>query len=155
MSRCVYIIARHVFMYLEISRQWLDMSKQCLVMSFECQGMLPMAPLHSLGNIDQNKVKRELFGHVMQSEPASLSCDANCIVNGIILFIRWRQLKQVLYDSCSCDVNTSASITWHWWYCQWYHILFVRSRWLTVVATYLIWSCDANTGITYQWCHHQ
>ena len=47
-----------------------------------------------------------------------MACDANCIINGNILFITWRQLKQgVTSLSWSCNaVGTSVSITWHWWY---------------------------------------
>ena len=46
-----------------------------------------MAPLHSLGYTDQNKVKYDFFSHVIPLGPALLQYDANYIINGIILFI--------------------------------------------------------------------
>ena len=56
--------------------------------------VLSMAPLYSLGHNDQNEVKHDFFNHVMPLVPALLSCDSNCIINGTISFIRWRQLIQ-------------------------------------------------------------
>ena len=49
--------------------------------------VLAMKLLHLLGKNDQNDMKHDLFSHVMPSELA-LFCDAYCINNGTILFIR-------------------------------------------------------------------
>ena len=48
-----------------------DMSKQCLDISVIII-VLSIAPLHSLGNNDQNEVKCDFFRHVMPLLPALL-----------------------------------------------------------------------------------
>ena len=86
MTRPVFYVFRHVS---TMSWHVWTMSRH---ISLWCQ-LLSMVPLHSLGNNDQNKVKHDFFNHVMPLVTALLSCDANCIINGTILFIRQRQLE--------------------------------------------------------------
>ena len=50
-----------------------------------------VALLYSLGQDDQKKVQQDLSGHVMLY--ASASCDADAIINSIIVFVRSRQSK--------------------------------------------------------------
>ena len=78
--------------------------------------------------------------------PALLSCYATSIISGTILFIRARSLKQdVTWLFWSCHVaGTSASITWHWQYCQWHHLL-VNLRWL---------KRDQTWHFLVMWCLH-
>ena len=82
---------------------------------------LSMVPLHSLGHNDQNEVKHNFFSHLIPLVSPLLPCFATCIISGIILLIRWRQLKQsVMWFLWSCDaVGTSVNTTWHWWHLQW------------------------------------
>ena len=78
---------------------------------FEMPMVLSMAPLYSLGPSDQIKVKIDFFSQVLPLLPAFLSCDGNCIINGTILFIRWRQLKK------RCD--RTPLVMWCCWHqCQ-------------------------------------
>ena len=54
---------------------------------------MPIAPLHSLGQDNQNEVQHDIFGHVMPLALVLASCDANGIVNSTSAFLRARQLK--------------------------------------------------------------
>ena len=73
-------------MYQDMFRQCLDMPKQCLVIVIAM--VLLMAPLHSLNHNNENQVKHDFFSNVMLLVSVLLSCDANCIMIGIIVFIR-------------------------------------------------------------------
>ena len=65
------------------------------VWTYHCDAIvLSMATLYSLGHNNQNEVKQDFFSHIMPLAPALLSCDANCITNGTIFFIRYRKLKK-------------------------------------------------------------
>ena len=101
-------------MYLDMFRQCLTISKQCLDI-FVMPTMFSMAPLHLLGHNDQNKVKHDIFSHVMPLVPVLLSCEGTCIISGVTLFIRLRQLKQgTTYFFWSCDaVGTTVNIKSH------------------------------------------
>ena len=100
--------------------------------------VLSMAPLHSLCHNDQNEVKHDFVSHVMPLVPGLLSCDAKCISNGIILFTRWRQLKQGVIGSFGhvmlllpvwASHETDGIVDGI--------ILFARSRWLKQGTTWL------------------
>ena len=52
-----------------------------------------MTPLHSLGQVDQNDIQVDYFGHVTPLGPALASCDADSVVNGTTAFLSSRQLK--------------------------------------------------------------
>ena len=52
--------------------------------------VLSKAPLHSVGDNDQNEMKHDFFSHVMPLVPTLPSCDVNCIINDIL----FRELKQ-------------------------------------------------------------
>ena len=117
MSMCVYTMTRHIFMYQYMSKQHLDRH------IFMMPVLLSTVPLHSLGHNDQNEVKHDFFsyvmitaswmaslcslcegnqnkvwhdsfGHVMPLAPVWASHDLDGIVNGSILFVRSRWLKQ-------------------------------------------------------------
>ena len=45
--------------------------------------------------------------------PTLLSSDANYITNGIILFIRWKQLKQVSHESFGHVMLLEPVQEWH------------------------------------------
>ena len=53
---------------------------------------LSMPPLHSLGHNDEHEVKHDFSVIVV----ALLPCDANCIISGIILFIRLKPIVSSL-----------------------------------------------------------
>ena len=96
-----------------MSIQWLDISSQCLDMSKWCLDIsvmpmvLSMEPLHSLGHNDQ-MTWNMTFSHVMPLVPIVLSCDANCIINGTILFNSMKKIKKKCHMTWSCDaVGTS------------------------------------------------
>ena len=73
MSSCVYIMTRHVFIYL-------DMFTHIFVIPM----VLSMAPLHLLGHSDESEVKHPLFSHLVQLLSALPSCDENCTIKGTI-----------------------------------------------------------------------
>ena len=52
--------------------------------------VLSMAPLHSLGQHDQNEVQHDLFVHVMPLTLDLTSSDADGVMNGFITFLRSR-----------------------------------------------------------------
>ena len=79
--------------------------------------------MHWIHSVTMTKIRWNVtFSQVMPIVPALLPCDANCIINGIILFIRWRQSKQGV-TWLFWSVYTSASITCHQWVCQWLHFV--------------------------------
>ena len=49
--------------------------------------VLSMAPLHSLGQYNQNEVQNDFYGHVMSLAAAVASCDGNKIISGTITFV--------------------------------------------------------------------
>ena len=89
-----------------------------------------MAPLNFLGQDDRNEVQHDFFGHVIPL--ALVSCDVDSIFNGIIGFLRSRQLKLgpiVLTWSCG-TIGISVGITpnhRHW--CQ---------HWLTLMTSSML-----------------
>ena len=87
MSICVLTMTRHAFIYIDMSRQCHDMFKQCPGHINVMPMVLSMVPLHLLGCNDISEVKHDFFRHVIPIVLALLPCDANCIINGIILFI--------------------------------------------------------------------
>ena len=52
-----------------------------------------MAPLHFIGQHDQNEVQDYFIDHVTPLAPALTSCDADSVGNGTVAFLRLRQLK--------------------------------------------------------------
>ena len=81
-----------------------------------------MAPLHLLGQDNQDEVQHDCFGHVMPLISTSILCDVYGIVNGITAFLRSRQSKwgvTWLFGSCE-TTGTDISITW-WWQCHQWH----------------------------------
>ena len=136
MSQSVYTMTRHVFTYLDISKQWLDIS------------VMPVIPMYSLDHNEKNEVKNDFFSYVMPLVPALLSCDAKCTINGTILLIRWRHLKQgMTWFLWFCDAfGTSASITWHWWHCQWHHFV-CQAKMIETRYNMTFWSSNTSVGI--------
>ena len=151
MSRCVYTMTRHVFMYLNMSWCVQTMSKHIFVMPM----VLSMALLHSLGYNDENVVKHDFFSHLMLWLLAMLSYDASCIIYSTCYFTMWINWNKVRHDSfghvtllapvpASHDTDGTVKGT----------ILFVRSRWLKQDATQCLWYHYVQC-ITWHWWQHQ
>ena len=89
-----------------------------------------MAPLHSLGQDDQNEVQHNIFGHVIPFGPALASCHPYSIVHGTIPFLRSRKLKwdATLLFGHLLPLALAISVTWCQQQYQWHHCI----PWVTV-----------------------
>ena len=92
---------------------------------YQCHMMwmvLSIAPLHSLGQDDWNEVEPDTLSHVMSLALASVSHNANGVINGTIAFLRSKQSKWGNMTSWSCE-TFSTTITCCPWHLQWHHSL--------------------------------
>ena len=86
-----------------------------------CTQHCQMAPLHSLVQIDQNKVQHDFLDHVPPLGPVSASYEADGPVNNTITFLmaKWsRWGVKWLFWSCNA-IDASISVIW----CQWNHCI--------------------------------
>ena len=76
-----------------------------------CQLMPKMSSMTPLHFLSQNKVQN-IFGHLTTLVPALAPLDVSGVINGTIIFIRWRQLNW--------DATWLFGYIWYW--CQhWYY----------------------------------
>ena len=80
---------------------------QCHIMS--------MAPLHFLGQDNQNELQHDLFVHVMPLALASASSYADGVINGILSSLRSRWLKWF--------ATWPFLVMWCHWHQNWCHMI--------------------------------
>ena len=153
MSRSVYKMTRHGFIYLDMSRQHLDMSKQCPDIPPWSQWCCQWH--HSIHWVTVIKIRWNRLFQSTDSISTITSCNANYIINGTICITKWRQLKQgVMWFFWSCDAVGSCVIIDYTDGIVNGNILFVTPRWLKQGAMWILCSCEGNTGIIWHWLHH-
>ena len=110
--------------------------------------VLSMAPLHSLGQDDENEVQHNLSVHVMPLALASVSNDANSIINGTTTSLMLRTAERC---------NVTSLVMWFYWHQH--HMMETalpmkplhssgQDDWNEVQCKF--WSCD-NIGICIMW----
>ena len=59
-----------------------------------------------------NEVQHDIFSYMMPFAPALAACDVDSVINGTIVFLKSRKLKQSVTSKCNLMPSALASVSY-------------------------------------------